>query len=108
MNTQTDKLFLYLFVVPEILSIYSNHCLLQNQNMVTKLAFKLSLLTFLLRFCNGFNVVGYMPEWRHEGADFDRLCKHLTHLIFFSLEMSSRGNHNIHRNIVNVAFSNSR
>ena len=35
--------------------------------------------------------VGYMPEWRHEGADFDRLCSHLTHLIFFSLEMTPRG-----------------
>ena len=32
-----------------------------------------------------------MPEWRHEGADFDRLSKHLTHLIFFSLEMTPKG-----------------
>jgi len=38
-----------------------------------------------------FSTVGYMPEWRHEGADFDRICQHLTHLIFFSLEMTPKG-----------------
>ena len=60
--------------------------------MLTNFAFNVFLsLNFLLQFTNGFNVVGYMPEWRHEGADFDRLCQHLTHLIFFSLEMSPRG-----------------
>ena len=32
-----------------------------------------------------------MPEWRHEGADFGRLCQHLTHLIFFSLELTPKG-----------------
>ena len=32
-----------------------------------------------------------MPEWRHEGADFARLCQHLTHLIFFSLELTPKG-----------------
>ena len=56
----------------------------------------LSLVLF--RGSLSFNVVGYMPEWRHEGADFDRLCQHLTHLIFFSLEMTPKGekvnNHN--------------
>ena len=36
------------------------------------------------------NVVGYMPEWRHEGADFSRLGQHLTHLIFFSLEITPK------------------
>ena len=36
------------------------------------------------------NVVGYMPEWRHEGADFTRLSLHLTHLIFFSLEITPK------------------
>eukprot|EP00092_Neocalanus_flemingeri_P002693 GFUD01002883.1.p1 GENE.GFUD01002883.1~~GFUD01002883.1.p1 ORF type:complete len:354 (+),score=133.72 GFUD01002883.1:52-1113(+) len=38
-----------------------------------------------------FSTVGYMPEWRYEGADFDRLCQHLTHLIFFSLEVTPKG-----------------
>ena len=66
--------------------------LFQKRNMVTKFALKLFLyFNFLLRFSLGFNIVGYMPEWRHEGADFDRLCQHLTHLIFFSLEMSPKG-----------------
>ena len=48
-------------------------------------------LSWLLDPSNGFNVVGYMPEWRHEGADFSRLTQHLTHLIFFSLEMTPAG-----------------
>ena len=34
-----------------------------------------------------FALVGYMPEWRHEGADFDRLSSHLSHLILFSAEV---------------------
>jgi len=38
-----------------------------------------------------FALVGYMPEWRHEGADFPRLAQHLTHLILFSLEVSPQG-----------------
>ena len=64
----------------------------QKRNMVTKFALKLFLyFHFLLRISFGFNIVAYMPEWRHEGADFDRLCQHLTHLIFFSLEMSPKG-----------------
>ena len=32
-------------------------------------------------------LVGYMPEWRHEGADFDRLSSHLSHLVLFSAEV---------------------
>lgn len=38
-----------------------------------------------------FAMVGYMPEWRHEGADFDRLSRHLTHLILFSAEVTPKG-----------------
>ena len=34
-----------------------------------------------------FSLVGYLPEWRHEGADFDRLSSHLSHLILFSAEV---------------------
>jgi len=52
---------------------------------------KIFLFLLNLRLLACFNVVGYMPEWRHEGADFDRLCQHLTHLIFFSLEMTPKG-----------------
>ena len=37
--------------------------------------------------CTPLPQVGYMPEWRHEGADFDRLSRHLTHLILFSAEV---------------------
>ena len=35
-----------------------------------------------------FSLVGYLPEWRHEGADFDRLAESLTHLVLFSVEVS--------------------
>ena len=56
-----------------------------------RLHHKIFLLFLNLRLIVCFNVVGYMPEWRHEGADFDRLCQHLTHLIFFSLEITPKG-----------------
>jgi len=49
------------------------------------------LMVLLIHHSNTFSTVGYMPEWRHEGADFDRLCQHLSHLIFFSLEMTPKG-----------------
>ena len=41
-----------------------------------------------------FALVGYMPEWRHEGADFDRLSSHLSHLILFSAEVIHLGGQN--------------
>jgi len=50
------------------------------------------LVTVLLvHQSNTFSTVGYLPEWRHEGADFDRLSQHLTHLILFSVEMTPAG-----------------
>ena len=51
----------------------------------------LALVVLLVPLSNTFNTVGYMPEWRYEGADFDRLCQHLTHLILFSVEMTPKG-----------------
>jgi GH18 family chitinase len=36
-------------------------------------------------------VFGYLPEWRYEGANFDTICQHVTHLIFFSLEPTAAG-----------------
>lgn len=53
----------------------------------------LKLLFFLVLVCrgSGFNVVGYLPEWRYEGFDFDNAAKKLTHLILFSLEPSATG-----------------
>ena len=49
-------------------------------------------LTLMINFIMGstareFSLVGYLPEWRHEGADFDRLASHLSHLILFSAEV---------------------
>ena len=37
-----------------------------------------------------FVVAGYLPEWRYEGAHWESLATHLTHLIFFS-PITSRG-----------------
>ncbi len=31
-------------------------------------------------------VVSYLPEWRYEGAHWDTLLAHSSHLLFFSLE----------------------
>jgi len=36
-------------------------------------------------------IVGYLPEWRFEGANWDTLCQTYTHLIIFSLEPSKDG-----------------
>lgn len=38
-----------------------------------------------------FAVVGYVPEYRYGGIDWDAMCKHLTHAIFFSIEVTSEG-----------------
>jgi len=38
-----------------------------------------------------FMVAAYLPEWRYEGANWDDICKTVTHLIFFSLEVTPKG-----------------
>ncbi len=38
-----------------------------------------------------FAVVGYLPEWRYNGLDWEAVSDHLTHLIFFSIEVDSQG-----------------
>lgn len=46
------------------------------------------MMNFVMRSsARDFSLVGYLPEWRHEGADFDRLSSHLSHLILFSAEV---------------------
>ena len=37
------------------------------------------------------SVVGYLPEWRYEGANWEVISAHTTHLILFSLEISTQG-----------------
>ena len=34
-----------------------------------------------------FTVAAYLPEWRYDGANYARLCRVVTHLIFFSIEV---------------------
>ena len=36
-------------------------------------------------------VASYLPEWRYEGANFETIAEHSTHLILFSLEVGPRG-----------------
>ena len=38
-----------------------------------------------------FAVVAYLPEWRYEGANWDTICQHVSHLIIFSLEVAPSG-----------------
>ena len=40
---------------------------------------------------SSFTVFGYLPEWRYEGANFDTIFSHVTHLILFSVEPSPDG-----------------
>jgi hypothetical protein len=37
-----------------------------------------------------FAVVGYLPEWRYSGVDWEAISDHLTHLIFFSIEVDKQ------------------
>lgn len=38
-----------------------------------------------------FAVVAYLPEWRYGGANFEKMCSTVTHMIFFSIEPSPSG-----------------
>ena len=38
-----------------------------------------------------FAVLAYLPEWRYEGANWDTICQHVSHLILFSLEIAPSG-----------------
>ena len=46
-----------------------------------------------------FSVAAYLPEWRFEGANFDTICQHVHHVIFFSVEPGEifTGVINLHR-----------
>jgi hypothetical protein len=39
----------------------------------------------------GFAVVSYLPEWRYEGANWDEIAQHTTHIVLFSLEPAANG-----------------
>jgi GH18 family chitinase len=38
-----------------------------------------------------FSVAAYLPEWRYEGANWDTIAQHVSHLILFSLEIGDGG-----------------
>lgn len=38
-----------------------------------------------------FAVAAYLPEWRYEGANWDVIARHTSHLILFSLEVTEQG-----------------
>jgi len=37
-------------------------------------------------------VVAYLPEWRYEGANWETISEHVTHLLLFSMEVGPKGN----------------
>lgn len=37
-------------------------------------------------------VVSYLPEWRYEGANWETICEHSSHLLLFSVEPDRKGN----------------
>ena len=49
------------------------------------------LLLALATAASEFSYVGYLPEWRYEGANWNTLTSHLSHLILFSAEPLSNG-----------------
>jgi len=38
-----------------------------------------------------FTVAAYLPEWRYDSANYERICRVVTHLIFFSIEALDDG-----------------
>lgn len=40
---------------------------------------------------NSAAVVAYLPEWRYEGANWETISEHVSHLLLFSLEMDEAG-----------------
>ena len=40
---------------------------------------------------SSFSVAAYLPEWRYEGANWEKICQYSTHLILFSLEVGPSG-----------------
>ena len=38
-----------------------------------------------------FAVVAYLPEWRYEGANWEKISEHTTHLLLFSAEPAANG-----------------
>ena len=45
----------------------------------------------LRRAASEFAVAAYLPEWRYEGANWDVIAQHTTHLILFSMEPGPDG-----------------
>ena len=58
----------------------------------------LTLILITLFFSIGFKqvvvansvVFGYLPEWRYHALSFESISEHVTHIIFFSLEMDPK------------------
>ena len=40
---------------------------------------------------SSFRIFGYLPEWRYEAVNWDVVSRHVSHIILFSLEMTSSG-----------------
>lgn len=49
------------------------------------------LMVALARRCDGFVIVGYVPEYRFNGLDWDGVAARTTHLVLFSAEPTADG-----------------
>lgn len=66
-----------------------------GEAVCTRLSLVVVALLFLTPECQGAparaTVVAYLPEWRYEGANWDTISRHVTHLLLFSAEPSPKG-----------------
>ena len=59
---------------------------------ILRITFALLCVAFSAgKIVDDFAVAAYLPEWRYGGANFNEICKTVTHLIFFSLEPTPTG-----------------
>ena len=82
-------------IVHQRINMYSNSTHSSTSRSLSILAAFFVTITILLETVRGktdFAVVGYMPEWRFGGIDWDSICPFLTDLLLFSVEVDNEGN----------------
>ena len=61
-----------------------------NMKLLLLLLPLILLLLLCLKQADSFVVFGYLPEWRYHSLSFESVSQHVTHIIFFSLEMDDK------------------
>jgi len=62
--------------------------------LASRLVLLVTLNSFIVAVAaqdSNFMVAAYLPEWRYEGANWVTICSTVTHLIFFSIEVTPKG-----------------